>query len=238
MLCKFFSLACLMFILMLPTRALADGFGINATRLIYPADSDSISVQLRNTMKTLPYLVQSRVSSSMDGATPAPFQVRAPLFRLDPDSTNLVRIIAQNPDLPADRESIFYFISTAIPASTAPKDNSQQSRVSGNVQFGVGNVIKLFYRPANLPGTPHDAQQGLQISRVAYGIKISNPSPYFVSFASIHLDDHPLKLDSPEASMLQPFGSQTYSVSSAKSQVRWQVINDGGGLNAFTYILP
>ena len=63
--------------LILPVMASANGFGINATRLIYPANAESISVSLRNTMQTLPYLVQSRVSRSSDG-------VRQPHSRSDP----------------------------------------------------------------------------------------------------------------------------------------------------------
>lgn len=234
---KFFSSAVLMLSLMLPAIVLADGFGINTTRLIYPAGSDSISVSMRNTMKTLPYLIQSRMSSSQDGSTLAPFQVRPPLFRMDPDSTNQVRIVAKHTHFPEDRESVFYFIATAIPASTAPKSTNLQYRVSGTTQFGVGNTIKLFYRPDNLAGTSRDAQQGLQITRVAGGIEISNPSPYFVSFASIQVDGRSLKLDSPESLMLPPFGRHIYPVSPVKGQIRWETINDEGGINAFTYSL-
>jgi fimbrial chaperone protein len=238
MLCKFSSSVVSILMLMLPVMASANGFGINATRLIYPANAESISVSLRNTMQTLPYLVQSRVSRSSDGVTSAPFQVRPPLFRLEPGSTNQVRIVAIKTNLPEDRESVFYFLATAIPASTAPKHDSQQSLVSGTTQFGIGNTIKLFYRPSHLPGSSEDAQRGLQISRVSEGIEISNPSPYFVSFASIQVGGHTLKLDSSEALMLAPFGKHIYPLSSAQGQVRWKTINDEGGVNAFTYNLP
>lgn len=228
----------LIFILMMPIVVLADGFGINATRLIYPAGAESISVSLRNTMKALPYLVQSRVSRSVDGATPAPFQVRPPLFRLDPDSTNQIRIVALSSPFPEDRESVFYFLTTAIPASTAPQRGSQQNSVNGMAQFGIGNIIKLFYRPSNLSGTSDEAQRDVQISRVAGGVQIINSSPYFVSFASIQVGGHTLKLDSSEALMLAPFGKHIYPLSSAQGQVRWKTINDEGGVNAFTYDLP
>lgn len=235
---KFPFPAVFIFILMLPIMALADGFGINATRLIYPAGTESISVSLRNTTKTLPYLVQSRVSRSLDGATPAPFQVRPPLFRLEASSANQVRIVAIKANFPEDRESLFYFLSTAIPASSVPQHDNQQNLVSGSTQFGIGNTIKLFYRPLNLSGSSVDAQRGLQISRVAKGIEIRNPSPYFVSFASIRVGGQTLKLDSPEALMLAPFSRHTYPLSSVQGPVHWQTINDEGGVNAFTSHLP
>ncbi|MBL5825952.1 molecular chaperone [Serratia fonticola] len=224
--------------LMLPAVVLAEGFGINATRLIYPQAAESISVTVRNTMATQPYLVQARVSGEQDGNTSAPFLVRPPLFRLEPGSVNQVRILAQGVSLPADRESVFYFHASAIPGSTAPQPTNQQAAVSGTTQFGVGNIIKLFYRPTDLPSSSSAAQKGLQISRVKGGLLVSNPSAYYVSFASLKVGDQALKLDTPEALMLAPFGSHTYATPHTKGLVSWQTINDEGAIHDFSHNLP
>ncbi|WP_156293930.1 fimbrial biogenesis chaperone [Serratia oryzae] len=213
------------------------GFGINATRLIYPQGADSISVTVRNTMATQPYLVQARISGSQDGAQPAPFQTRPPLFRLEPNSVNQVRIVAQGATLPTDRESVFYFHASAIPASTAPQANNQQAGVHGAAQFGVGNIIKMFYRPNNLPSSSLAAQQNLQFSRAKGGIQVSNNSPYFVSFAEISIGGQVLKLDTPAALMLAPFSSHTYPTSKTQGAVQWKTINDEGGISAFNHNL-
>jgi fimbrial chaperone protein len=225
-------------LLIFPALTQAGGFGINATRLIYPQGNDNISVTVRNTMTALPYLVQVSVSRSLDGSEAAPFVLRPPLFRLEPGSTNQIRIAAQGAGLPADRESVFYFHATAIPASTVPVPGNERAGVHGMTQFGVGNIIKLFYRPANLPASSKVAQQGLLFSKVNGGLEVRNPSAYFVSFATLHVNGQVITLDTPAALMLAPFSSHTYPISNVKGIVRWQTINDEGGINASSYKLP
>lgn len=44
-----FVMALLLSLFILPTTSQADGFGINASRLIYPQGAESISVSVRNT---------------------------------------------------------------------------------------------------------------------------------------------------------------------------------------------
>lgn len=235
---RLFSLISMMlFLLMATMTAQADGFGINATRLIYPQGADSITVAVRNTRTDIPYLVQVSVSRIQEGNEPSSFIVRPPLFRLEPSTTSQIRISALAAELPNDRESIFYFHAKAIPASKAPKHNEQFSGVGGAVQFGVGNIIKVFYRPNNLAYSSVEAQKKLQFSQAKGGIKVSNPSPYFVSFSGIKIDKKPISLNTPEARMLAPFGSYTYVSTVTKGIVDWRTINDEGGINAFTYDL-
>ena len=222
-----------------PSLTIAEGFGIDVTRLIYPQGADSIAVSVRNTQATLPYLVQATISPKVDqrqGKTP--FTLTPPLFRLEPSSTHQIRIHGNTTSLPNDRESVFYFHATAIPASKAVDTQPSGTGVQGNVQFGVGNIIKLFYRPAGLTSTSVDAQKGLRISRNTQGLLIENPSPYFVSLASLSVAGKAIKLDTPEALMIAPFGSQVYPVSATHGVVSWKTITDQGGRNAFTYTLP
>lgn len=218
--------------------ALADGFGINATRLIYPQGADSISVSVRNTQPVMPYLVQASVSKSAESREATPFVVTPPLFRLEPKSVNQIRIAGNDAALPKDRESVFYFHATAIPASNAPTVEKSKSGVQAAVQFGVGSIIKLFYRPEGLPSTAADAQKNLQFSRANNGLQVNNPSPYFVSLASIKFAGQSLKLDSPAALMIAPFGSHTYPSSAKSGVIEWQTINDQGAVDAFKQTLP
>lgn len=231
---RFFPLFSLMLSLVAaPLVAQAEGFGINATRLIYPQGSPSISVEVRNTLTATPYLVKTGISHLQHKYEAAPFAVTPPLFRLEPNSTNQIRIVAHSVNAPSDRESVFYFHASAIPASAQPESDNQRAGVSGNVQFGVGNIIKLFYRPSGLPSSSAVAQRDLQFSRVKNGIQVSNHSPYFVSFANLKVGGQSLKLDSPEALMIAPFSSHTYPSSVTKGAVQWTTINDEGGTNVF-----
>jgi fimbrial chaperone protein len=217
----------------------AAGFGVDATRLIYPQGDASISATIRNTEASTPYLVKAEISRSVTHAKAAVFDVIPPLVRLNAGSTNQLRIVARDVShLPSDRESVFYFRTTAIPASQQPDMTEQTEHAKGMVRFGVGAIIKLFYRPASLPGSPHDAQRDLKFSRTAKGIQVSNPSPYFVSFASISVGGKALPLSTPEQKMIAPYATAEWAISSVKGTVKWKTINDGGGVHAFSHQLP
>lgn len=215
----------------------AEGFGINATRLIYPQGAKSIAVTVRNTMPALPYLVQANISLTMDGNEKTPFWLTPPIFRLEPNSTNQLRIAINHPHLPHDRESVFYLNTRAIPASQKGPVNSPAQNVSGAIQLGVGTIIKVFYRPVDLAGSSAQAQQGLKFSVSAKGLSVNNPSPYFVSLAGLTFNGKPLSLVSAEAMMIAPFGSHTYPTTVAKGKVAWRTINDQGGIDGFEYSL-
>lgn len=216
------------------------GFGINATRLIYSEGAGSISVAVRNTLEREPYLVQATVSGKQDSQTATPFTVTPPLFRLEPQSTNLLRITFNGTPLPADRESVFYFHATAIPTSMQADPGQRQNDIQAQLRFGVGSIIKLFYRPAQLKGSSAAAQKGLQLYRQNGGVKVVNASPYFVSLSELKVGKERLKLDTPAALMIAPFGSHTWPVKTpltAGTGVQWQTINDTGGIDAFNAAL-
>jgi fimbrial chaperone protein len=217
----------------------AAGFGVDSTRLIYPQGDTSISATIRNTETNIPYLVKAEISRSVASNKAAEFDVIPPLVRLNPGSTNHLRIVARDiSHLPSDRESVFWFRTTAIPASQQPDMAKQMEHTQGALRFGVGSIIKLFYRPAGLPGSSDDAQRGLKFTRTAKGIQVNNPSPYFVSFASVSVGEKKLPLSTPEQKMIAPFASYTWTVSGATGTVKWKTINDGGGIHAFSQKLP
>lgn len=233
-----FFLTVMLALLSCSQAVLAAGFGINATRLIFPQDAGNISVSVRNTQPALAYLVQASLSRTPNSREPTPFTVTPPLFRLEPNSVNQIRITGDGSALAKDRESVFYFHATAIPASKTPVANQPTTGVQGAAQFGVGNIIKLFYRPAGLPSTSTVAQKNLQFALVNNGLRVSNPSPYFVSLAGLTFAGQPLKLETPEALMLAPFGTHTYPTSVKRGAIEWLTINDQGGVDAFKHSLP
>lgn len=194
--------------------ATAEGFGINATRLIYSEGANSITVTVRNTMPELPYLVQATVTMTPNDPQVAPFNVTPPLFRLEPNTTNQIRIAGQTGHLPKDRESVFYFNARAIPASRALPLAPLDSTVSGAAQFGVGNIIKVFYLPAGLAGSSGNAQRDLQFERSDNGLKVTNTSPYFINLAGLNVAGQKLSLQPPTGiPMIAPFESHIYPTS-------------------------
>lgn len=232
------SLTTLVPLILAPALSQAAGFGINATRLIYPEGEKSITATLRNTGDSTVYLVQSAVSLTSARHQPAPFDVTPPLFRLEAESKHQVRILFRGTSLPADRESVFYFRASAIPALKAGESEDGAQHVQAHARFGVGKSIKLFYRPKNLPGNSLSAQRGLKVSAVQKGIQISNPSPYYVSFADLKIAGKRLSLEKAEEKMLPPFSSYVWHSGTVKGKVEWLTIDDHGGHNAFSQQLP
>lgn len=209
----------------------AEGFGINATRLIYPESEKSISVTLRNTMKDKPYLVQVTTSTEQDKMVLAPFVITPPLFRLEPESINQVRIALVGETLPKDRESVFYFVATGIPGSSTRKSEQQNDNINGMVQFGVGNIIKIFYRPDNLNMSSSQAQNNLTFTKVNTGVQVSNNSPYYVNLSGLNFSGKKVVLDTLNKKMISPFSNYIYETPVQKGSVSWQTINDAGGVD-------
>ncbi|WP_285316731.1 fimbrial biogenesis chaperone [Stenotrophomonas maltophilia group sp. Smal35] len=123
-----------------------------------------------------------------------PEQVRTP-FRLTPSEPRLLQAqqgqayritYAPRPSeapLPTDRESVFYFNLLDIPPK--PADAAGKNLL----QFAVRTRVKLFHRPAGLPGNARDAAGQLQWRAQAGGLQVSNPSAYHVTLSTLSLPD-------------------------------------------------
>ncbi|WP_243465197.1 fimbrial biogenesis chaperone [Photorhabdus temperata] len=211
------------------------GFGINATRVIFLQDKAEAIISVRNTTTNIPYLVMAKVSTTVDGKGKTPFYVSPPLFRLDPQGTNTLRILGDTSQLPTDRESVFYFNASAIPGSNAPGRRFESAQVSGRLVYAIGNTIKLFYRPTGLVGTPEQAYKALRFTHAAGGIQVSNNSPYHISFTQIKVDGVPVKFSDSHPQMLAPFSTHVYPAQNNqnKKKVEWAVIDDLGGGDNF-----
>lgn len=213
-------------VLTLPVAASTDrdgGVSLGQTRVIFPATGKPQTLTVQNTGRQT-YLVQSRVQRAADDNTSAPFIVTPPLFTLGPDSRQQLRIVSQNATLPLDRESLFFLSVLTIP--------SRSDKIAPPVQLsmGVRFVIKLFYRPGGLAISPTDAACQLRFSRVAQGVQIENPTPYFQTLASLTFNHSPVSLDEP-LSMLAPMSQQQYPTTGTITQAEWQTVTDYGGLS-------
>ncbi|CCW31015.1 putative periplasmic chaperone protein with PapD-like and periplasmic chaperone C-domains [Xenorhabdus nematophila F1] len=201
------------------------GVALGSTRVIYEASQREATISVINSGKEDVYLIQSWV----DMFTPtteasdrkAPFLVTPPLFRLDGEQENRLRIILTNDALPRDRESVFWLNVKAIPA--VEKNNANRLLIS------VKNRIKLFYRPAGAGLTEEragHAYQQLTFSRQGGQLVVQNPTPFYISFYDIMIDGQSV----PETGMVSPFSSKQWPLPAGSGNtVIWRVINDFGG---------
>ncbi|WP_347340785.1 fimbrial biogenesis chaperone, partial [Serratia marcescens] len=88
-------------------------------------------------------LIQTWVESfSPEDKKEAPFVVTPPLFRLEPEQDNIIRVIYSGGNLPQHKESIYWLSVRSIPSTKKSKENK--------LLITVQNKIKLFYRPKTL----------------------------------------------------------------------------------------
>lgn len=207
------------------------GVGLNGTRIVYIQGDESTSIGARNNT-SINYLAKFIVTKNANGTsnTTVPFMVTPPLVKIDSGKSQEVRIYAQQNSLPKDRESIFYFSATMIPATDGP--------INGNaLNIGYNNVIKLFYRPTNLKMSPRDAHENLKIVANATGITVVNNSPYYISLSNLVVNGVEIDLSmSKRNTMISPFDSFNY-VAPSKARLgiaKWTVINDLGGEDVFS----
>lgn len=210
------------------------GISIGSSRIIFSGTDSSQSVDINNRSQNQPYLINVGISESLSAkSTDSVFIPTPALFRIEPDSNNKIRILKKSNSLPRDRESIFYLNIMAIPTGKAGQDNND-SKVGGTLQVATGNTIKLFYRPDNLPMAQKEAMGKLQFSREGSNVKVSNPTPYFISMKTLVIDGKKVKLDVIKGtSMIAPFASNVYPVTAGQGKATWVAINDFGGVEKF-----
>ncbi|MDM4440695.1 fimbria/pilus periplasmic chaperone [Klebsiella oxytoca] len=85
---------------------------INATRVIYPAQSKYVNVQLVNRSKTT-HLVQSWIDTGNPSAAPetikTPFSLTPPVVKMAPNEGQALKLSIINSGLmPDDRESVYW----------------------------------------------------------------------------------------------------------------------------------
>lgn len=215
--------ALLMLSLQWPASA---GVMLGGTRVILGEKDREASISVKNT-GTSPYVVQTWIDAG-EGNTKTPLLVTPPLSRLDPGMENILRIMRVGGGLPADRESVFRLNVKEIPEKADTKENT--------LQIAVRTRIKLFYRPANLPGKPWDARTHLKwaVSAGEGGqgavLRIGNDSAYHVTFTGLTINGGKQEIN---ADMVPPFGEMSYPLDAVKTpqaiEVSFTTLNDYGG---------
>lgn len=157
---------------------------IGATRVIYEADQNEVTVKLTNVGRQ-PSLVQAWIDDGRSQAAledlRVPFGITPPLFRIEPGEGQSLRLFHTGESMPLDRESLYWLNVLQVP----PKG-------TGNVlQFSLRSRIKLLYRPQGLTGRAADAHRALTWRIVqenqGWAVEASNPGRYYINLAKLGL---------------------------------------------------
>ncbi|WP_329742281.1 molecular chaperone [Dyella sp. A6] len=182
---------------------------IGGTRVVFPAQQGEVTVRLTNEGDK-PSLVEAWIDTGNMNSTPnsvsTPFLITPPLFRMDAHKDQSLRILYTQSakPLPTDRESLFWLNVLEIP----PKPSGQQYAGRNTLQFAVRSRLKLFYRPANLPGDAMKAPDKLGFKPApgpGAALDVHNPTPYYITISRLSLGTNAKPV--PGASgMVAPFG--------------------------------
>jgi len=210
---------------------------ISGTRVIYPATAREVTVKLNNE-GAMPVLVQTWIDDGDASAgaqqRPMPFSLTPPVFRIDPARGQMLRVTYSGEPLPADRESVYWLNVLEIP----PK--AQVSDEESKLQLAFRTRIKLFFRPAGLPGEADAAAAKLDWSfaQAANGggkvaLLAKNPTPYHVSVtqASVQIDG---QTHASAPGMIAPLEEREFVLEGLRqipqeaARIRFETINDYG----------
>ncbi|HHA2288280.1 TPA: fimbria/pilus periplasmic chaperone [Enterobacter asburiae] len=199
-------------------QASAGGVALGATRIVYPQGAPQVSLPVNNTDEKARFLIQSWVEDAA-GKKTRDFSVTPPLFAIEPQKENTLRIShTGSTPLPADRETLYWFNSKAIPQA------SEETRSMNTLQVASLSRIKLFVRPAGLQPKPIEAPEKLRFSRSAGELVIHNPTPYHITLVS--LKDGAAELPN---TMVAPMSREAVK-SPGSGPVTFRTINDYGAM--------
>ncbi|BBG60849.1 fimbrial biogenesis chaperone [Providencia rustigianii] len=202
--------------LFLITNIANAGVIIGGTRVIYHEGNKDVSISVENPDK-IPYLIQSWIDN-IDEKKQSDFTITPPLFRLNADKTNALRIFLTENKLPNDKESLFWLNVKTIPAT---------ERTENSLQIAFKTQMKLIYRPKSLKNVDFvEEQKQLIWSKSGNKITVKNPTPYFMNFQSITFNGKKAN----DVSYAAPFSSTSFEINDSTNNgtVTWEVINDYG----------
>ncbi|MDD9339469.1 MAG: molecular chaperone [Providencia heimbachae] len=191
------------------------GVIIGGTRIIYNEGNKDVSISVENPDK-IPYLIQSWIDNKEKKQSD--FTITPPLFRLNADKTNALRIFLTENKLPSDKESLFWLNIKTIPAT---------ERTENSLQIAFKTQIKLIYRPKALKDINFiEEQKKLTWSKSGNHITVQNPTPYFMNFQSITFNGKKVN----DVSYAAPFSTTSFEINDTtdRGSVQWEIINDYG----------
>lgn len=127
--------------LLLSTAAQA-GIVMGGTRVVYQEGKREAAISVTNADTHSPYLVQSWVENyAENNKSRVPFIVTPPLFRLDPEQQNVLRINYIGGTLPTDRESVFWLNVKSIAPTKKMKRISFRLILNQNLRFSIVRMV-------------------------------------------------------------------------------------------------
>lgn len=221
-------------------RPTAAGVSLTGSRIVFQANQGDKTLQFQNSGE-VPNMVDIRISAQEEPDAEADeaqstFVVMPQIFRIDSNKGQIVRLILTDASsLPTDRESVFYLRFSQLPAQRVSTQNENQ------IIFMLTSRVKLFYRPAGLPGSGGNTGDKLRVSWVDGGLRVENPTPFYVSSIGTSLTQGDQVQEVRQVEMIAPYSTVVWPaqrLGSSNAVFRIAVMNDYGASAEFEHILP
>ncbi|MGV4935263.1 fimbria/pilus periplasmic chaperone [Serratia nematodiphila] len=204
---------------------------LGSSRVIYRPEAGSATISVSNA-QDYPILVQGKIYGE-DRKSVAPFIVTPPLSRLEAKQQSRLRIIQTGGQMADDRETLQWLCVAGIP----PKDTdvwsedergrqATPSAVNVNLEVSAHECVKLLVRPSGVKGTSMGSASALRWQREGGKLRVTNPSPFYMNFASITVGGKEV----PGIAYVAPGASRSVELPAGTAgQVQWKILTDEGG---------
>lgn len=214
-------------LLLISSQASYAAIALDRTRVVYNESDKSISLNISNENKQLPYLVQAWIEDENGKKINSPITVVPPLQRIEAQAKSQVRLLSLPAisALPKDRETVFYFNLREIP----PRSDKPNT-----LQIALQTKVKLFFRPKSIVVNELDRaspwQEKLVMEREGNKYLLKNPTPYYITIVSATTGAKK-EVDEFTPLMIAPFSSDYINAPALKlgDSPILTYINDYGG---------
>ncbi len=220
---------------------------ITGTRVIYAADQREVNIQVTNTGDS-PALVQAWVDPYSEPNAPKPdtqqqdipFVLSPPVFRINPQEGQTIRLMYVGSDLPEDRESVFYFNILDIPPAPSV-DNTQNF-----LQLAINSKLKLFFRPTAVSSNFEKSKNELRFKLIevnGYQLQVDNPTGKFFTLVDLKFYSSGKSVSGPDIEMVKPKSTLNVALPNNKafisqaSRLEVKYIDDYGAKRKISYKL-
>ena len=202
-----------------------NNFEINKTRVIY---SDSTpSVQISNN-KAYPLIIQSNIWDENNNKN-HDFIATPPIFKMESESRNIIKIIKTNIKLPDSQESMRWLcIESMPPIEKSTKINRKEGRTD-SINISIRGCIKLIYRPASVPSPVfNNIVEKLKWHKNGKYLVLKNNTPYYISFSEVFFDSDKVN-NAKDILYVKPYSEKKIDISNRIiKKIKWAMIDDAG----------
>lgn len=199
---------------------------LDRTRIVFDGGDKSLSVNISNKNKELPYLAQGWIEDANGNKIESPFILLPPLQRIEPLAKSQLKIqsVAGANLLSQDKETLYYFNLREIP----PRSNKPNT-----LQIALQTRIKMFYRPHTLMKSPAEMvnifKDNITMTLEGGKYRVNNKTPYFFTLVTASVANKDIAavqpvMIAPQSSAILPVGADVMGNTPALT-----FINDYGG---------